>query len=209
MWGRLEHVTRALHHRSYDAKRASIVDTASGLFAAHGYRGTSTALICRTAGISSGTFFHYFPTKLDALVAVLDAGCEALGAHLAEIDGRTSGLEAITAYADALASEIEDRSYAGFVAGIAEVESEPRVAEALRAEAGLVSEFLARQVEAGQHAGRIRQDRSASELARWAAWLLDGAAGAAAQAAAGSAATEPAPSRKALTTGLLALLEAR
>ena len=62
-------MSRPIDREKYETKRASIVSAASVQFATHGYQGSTTAGICSEAGISSGTFFHYFPTKLDVLVA--------------------------------------------------------------------------------------------------------------------------------------------
>jgi AcrR family transcriptional regulator len=39
-------------------------------FAQHGVDGSSTAAICRRAGIGSGTLFHYFPTKIEIFHAL-------------------------------------------------------------------------------------------------------------------------------------------
>jgi AcrR family transcriptional regulator len=39
-------------------------------FALHGVDGSSTAAICRRAGIGSGTLFHYFPTKIEIFHAL-------------------------------------------------------------------------------------------------------------------------------------------
>ncbi|POX39406.1 TetR family transcriptional regulator [Streptomyces sp. Ru73] len=51
-------------------KRALILHAAAEEFAAHGVDGTSTAAICRRAGIGSGTLFHYFATKRDIFHAL-------------------------------------------------------------------------------------------------------------------------------------------
>ncbi|MEU6119470.1 helix-turn-helix domain-containing protein [Streptomyces sp. NPDC047117] len=51
-------------------KRARILRAAAEEFAAHGVDGTSTAAVCRRAGIGSGTLFHYFPTKRDIFHAL-------------------------------------------------------------------------------------------------------------------------------------------
>ncbi|WP_052866956.1 TetR/AcrR family transcriptional regulator [Streptomyces niger] len=51
-------------------KRAGILQAAAAEFAAHGVDGTSTAAICRRAGIGSGTLFHYFATKRDIFHAL-------------------------------------------------------------------------------------------------------------------------------------------
>lgn len=44
-------------------KEQKILDTALPLFVEKGFHGTSTAEIARTAGVATGTLFHYFKTK--------------------------------------------------------------------------------------------------------------------------------------------------
>lgn len=53
--------------------RASIVAAGYALISELGYAGATTARICARAGVSSGTFFHYFPKKIDLLVGILEA----------------------------------------------------------------------------------------------------------------------------------------
>ncbi|MFB2580962.1 TetR/AcrR family transcriptional regulator [Herbiconiux sp. P15] len=198
---------RPIDPEKYESRRAAIVTAASTEFATHGYQASTTAGICREAGISSGTFFHYFPTKLDALVAVLESGCDDLRDHLARIEQNASGLEAVLRYATALGAEVSEESYRVFVAGLAGVESDPRVAAALQAEATLIDDFLARHVEAGQQTCEIRRDAPASDLARWVSWLLDGASQAAAVAPAPM--QTPATVESLLRGGIHALLDPR
>ncbi|WP_308492829.1 TetR/AcrR family transcriptional regulator [Microbacterium terrisoli] len=52
--------------------RAKILDAAEALFAQHGFDGTSTARIARTAGVPKGLLFYYFPSKPDILAALLE-----------------------------------------------------------------------------------------------------------------------------------------
>ncbi|WP_407566095.1 TetR/AcrR family transcriptional regulator [Streptomyces sp. 184] len=54
---------RTVNPEQHARKRARILAAAAEEFAANGVDGTSTARICRRAGIGSGTLFHYFPTK--------------------------------------------------------------------------------------------------------------------------------------------------
>ncbi|MBN9234783.1 MULTISPECIES: TetR/AcrR family transcriptional regulator [Phyllobacteriaceae] len=56
---------RTVDPEKHAQKRAGILVAAAEEFAANGVDGTSTASICRRAGIGSGTLFHYFPTKRD------------------------------------------------------------------------------------------------------------------------------------------------
>ena len=62
---------RKVDPAQYRAKRRHIMTAAAPLFAAHGLDGTSTARIREAAGVSSGTLFHYFPSKRAVFVALL------------------------------------------------------------------------------------------------------------------------------------------
>lgn len=48
-------------------KRTAIMETALKLFTERGFQGTSTAQISKEAGVATGTFFNYFPTKEDLI----------------------------------------------------------------------------------------------------------------------------------------------
>ncbi|MBZ4016383.1 TetR/AcrR family transcriptional regulator [Streptomyces purpurogeneiscleroticus] len=61
---------RTVDPAQHARKRARILHAAAEEFAAHGVDGTSTAAVCRRAGIGSGTLFHYFATKRDLFHAV-------------------------------------------------------------------------------------------------------------------------------------------
>ncbi|MCI2420993.1 TetR/AcrR family transcriptional regulator [Saccharopolyspora sp. K220] len=54
---------RTVNPEQHARKRAKILAAAAGEFATNGVDGTSTAGICRRAGIGSGTLFHYFDSK--------------------------------------------------------------------------------------------------------------------------------------------------
>ncbi len=48
-------------------KEQKILDAALILFVERGFHGTSTAEIAKTAGVATGTLFHYFKTKEDLI----------------------------------------------------------------------------------------------------------------------------------------------
>lgn len=52
-------------------KRRRILEVASELFITHGYRKASISDIARGAGIAKGTFYLYFETKIDVLLAAI------------------------------------------------------------------------------------------------------------------------------------------
>jgi AcrR family transcriptional regulator len=54
------------------AARTRILDAAEELFAAGGYEATATARIAKDAKVPKGLVFHYFPHKIDMLIALID-----------------------------------------------------------------------------------------------------------------------------------------
>ena len=56
-----------------EATRASLLAATLASLHDRGYAGTSTQEVCRRAGVSRGTLLHHFPTRIDLLVAALDA----------------------------------------------------------------------------------------------------------------------------------------
>ncbi|MER5969193.1 TetR/AcrR family transcriptional regulator [Streptomyces sp. NPDC002055] len=63
---------RTVDPARHRARRRQIVGAATGLFAAKGFERTTTAEICRAAGMSAGNVFHYFPTKRAIFHAVFE-----------------------------------------------------------------------------------------------------------------------------------------
>jgi len=51
--------------------REKLLATATDLFIGKGYGVVGTAELCKTAGINKGTFYHFFPSKLALLIAVI------------------------------------------------------------------------------------------------------------------------------------------
>lgn len=49
-----------------------ILDAAARLFACHGFHASSTRRIAAAAGVSEGTVFHYFGSKNELMLAILD-----------------------------------------------------------------------------------------------------------------------------------------
>jgi AcrR family transcriptional regulator len=167
-------VARTVDPEKHLARRLVIIDAALTCFAAHGYAGTSTAAICKEAGIGSGTFFHYFPTKQSLLLAILEYGTEEtrtwFEAHAAETDP----LAVVVAYLDHTAEEMSDPRLAGFVRAVSAVMGEPEVEAALALDAHVLREGLEPWVARAQEAGQVRTDLSARDLTAWVLVVLDG-----------------------------------
>lgn len=65
-----------------ESTREALIEAARELFWKKGYRATSVAEILEEAGAHSGSLYHYFPTKQDLLLAVLDWYLENLEAEV-------------------------------------------------------------------------------------------------------------------------------
>lgn len=162
-----------------NAKREAIIEAGYALMARNGYERTSTAQICTAAGVSSGTFFHHFPTKVDLLLAILDSGLEYTGEALARIrptlvvDARA----ALNEWCEHVLAEAADENLAGFDAVLGAVPHHPEIKAALGAEATLVHGFLTELSEAGQRQGVIRDDLASDRIATWLNILANGVLG--------------------------------
>jgi AcrR family transcriptional regulator len=60
--------------------RERILDVAARQFRAHGYAGVGMRTIAQAAGLRAASLYHHFPAKNDLVLAVLDAGIEAVHA---------------------------------------------------------------------------------------------------------------------------------
>ena len=65
-------------NRRTTVKRNEILDTASQLFARHGYQGTNMKLLAREAQASTSTIYAYFHDKNDLLYQSIERRLEAL-----------------------------------------------------------------------------------------------------------------------------------
>lgn len=59
-------------YSKHGARRAAIIEAAAEVFAARGYHAGSFQQIADRVGMSQSSLFHYFPTKPDLLLAVLE-----------------------------------------------------------------------------------------------------------------------------------------
>lgn len=167
-------MARTVDPERHEAQRLRVMDAALTVIADHGYRGATTAVICREAGIGSGTFFHYFPAKADVLLAILHLGTE----EVAELRERAAQLAdpmaAIAAIVDQVLADARDERIGGFVRAVAAVMHEPKVAEALQDDERAQREMLAEQVDRARAAGQVRTDLPVERLVSWVRLLLDG-----------------------------------
>lgn len=170
-------MARPIDPDRHQARRLQIIDAGLTVFSRQGYAGTTTAGICREAGISSGTFFHYFPKKSDLLEGILQLSLTEAQEFFAQRAERTDPLGVIWEYVDHELADLEDPRAAGFISAVNSPGHGERV-QALLAELGRNNrEALTQWLDRAQQAELVRTDLSAGRLAAWVMVIIDGFAG--------------------------------
>lgn len=155
-------------------KKEAILDAATVEIAAHGYHGTTVAMIARRAGVADGTIYLYFENKEEILASLFDRAMDRFtqqGAlELASLDGPRERLsrivelhlELVGSDRDlAIITQVELRHSLHFLDQL----SRAKVGAYLQAIAGIIAE--------GQAAGLWRRDLEPAFLAKSAFGVLD------------------------------------
>jgi AcrR family transcriptional regulator len=149
--------------RAPELTRVRIIDAAEALFSEQGYAATSIKQICRSAGVSIGSFYHHFEDKAAVTTALLDRANERFAATLAGIDiGRPHTIEST------VTGLIEGPGAAVYRALREAAEVEPRIAEV----AGLYRTTVHGRLTAALKAARTRADAEYALDAQSLAWTL-------------------------------------
>ncbi|MEV5985206.1 TetR/AcrR family transcriptional regulator [Streptomyces sp. NPDC052051] len=95
---------RTVDPAKHQARRRHILGVAASLFAEKGFERTTTAEICKVAGISAGNLFHYFPNKRAIFFAVFDDDGEDKAERLAQALAADDPWDALMELVDFLAA---------------------------------------------------------------------------------------------------------
>lgn len=166
-------MARTVDAEKHQARRLEILDAAITCFAANGFDRTSTAQVCRAAGIGSGTLFHYFPTKASLMTALLEEDVREVEAFF-QAHRRSDAWAALLAWVDRAVSEGEDPRVGGLVNAMMGAASLPEVAAAVVADDDVIERGLVDLMTRGQAEGTVRSDLSPQRLASWLSLLVDG-----------------------------------
>lgn len=167
-------MARPIDQRAHQQRRLHIIGAAMEAFAASGFAGTTTAAICRRAGIGSGTFFHYFPTKMDVMLAILELGTAETADWFADRPADQAPDEVALDWLEWSCRESSAPELAGFTMAVAGIMTEPRVAAALAADDRASLDGLEPLLGQGQRQQLIRGDLTPDRLAAWLLLLLNG-----------------------------------
>jgi AcrR family transcriptional regulator len=97
-----------LRERKKRQTRRQLADAALRLFDERGYPATTVADIAAAAGVSTRTFFAYFPSKEDALFADTDERIELMHDLLADLPAGTAPIGAFHAVIDRIFAAAAD-----------------------------------------------------------------------------------------------------
>lgn len=78
-----------------ESRRQAILEAAERAFARDGFHGTSMQNICREAGISPGTLYLYFPSKVALIAGLCERDRNEIKAALIEVENAPNILEAL------------------------------------------------------------------------------------------------------------------
>jgi AcrR family transcriptional regulator len=166
---------RTVDPERHRQRRMEIVAAALDLFATKGLAATTTAEIARSAGVSTGALFHYFPSKRAVFLALFEADRAEWDAAFAAAQAQEDPWAALMGVVDRLAAEAAEPVVTGLIVEIlAQAHRDAEVA-------GLVAEGDRRMIRGiGDLVDRLRTAGSAdpgmpsATAARWVLTLTDG-----------------------------------
>jgi AcrR family transcriptional regulator len=137
------------------SRRRDILAAAAGVFARHGYRGTSLERVAASMGAGKSSLYHYFPTK-DALFAALADETLRREAELfdALAAAETVPAERLRRLLDAIVDMLDEWAAVGPL--LIDFLREPRGRRRVRETFARARAALARLIRAGQRTGAFR-----------------------------------------------------
>lgn len=91
---------RVTDPEKHQAKKQMIIDAAKVCFAEQGFHQTSTAQICTAAQISTGSLFHYFPSKKSIIAAIVEEDRQQTQQFVATLREQDDLFAALNAFFD-------------------------------------------------------------------------------------------------------------
>ncbi|MFE3171984.1 TetR/AcrR family transcriptional regulator [Amycolatopsis sp. NPDC059090] len=167
-------MVRTVDPEKHAAKRRAILDAAAGCFARDGFEKTSTADICRAAGISSGSLFHYFPSKRAVFVGIFEADTAENEELLATAVEMADPWEGVLAVVARMTSAIVLPGVVRLILeAAAQAARDPEFNELIRSNDDLTRVGLAGLVERGVGTGRLSPMLSPADAGNWIVALVD------------------------------------
>ena len=165
---------RTVDPEKHQARRTHIIGSAVVLFANKGFAETTTADICQAAGISTGSLFHYFPSKQAVFYGIWELDRTEWDEAFAAAEADPDPWGALMAIVDKLAADAAEPIMAGLlVEVIAQAHRDPEFAAGLAEnDRGQISD-IARLIRRLREAGLADPGLPDKEAARWVLTMTD------------------------------------
>ena len=165
---------RTVDPEKHRARRTHIIESAVVLFARKGFAETTTADICQAAGISTGSLFHYFPSKQAVFYGIWELDRTEWDEVMAAADADPDPWAALMAIVDKLAADAAEPIMAGLlVEVIAQAHRDPGFAAGLAENDRRQISGVARLIRRLREAGLADPGLPDEEAARWVLTLTD------------------------------------
>ncbi|MFO0629517.1 MAG: TetR/AcrR family transcriptional regulator [Polyangiales bacterium] len=141
---------------------------ATGLFAVHGYQGTSLAMLLEATGLARQSLYNCFGDKRDLYLHALELVAEHYAALQARLRAAPTGRAALETYLDQLVhgcSHGGPGRYCLLASGLQEGIEDPLVRSRLSERWAVAHEVLREAVERGQKDGSVRNLGPSAALA--------------------------------------------
>lgn len=154
--------------RSRQFSEREALQQAAALFAAHGYQGTSLAMLLEATGLARQSLYNCFGDKRDLYLDTLELAAEHYAQLQARMRAAPSGRAALEDYFDQLVhgcSEGGPGRYCLLATGLQEGVDDPLVRARLGERWAAAHEVLREAVERGQKDGSVRSQGPSAALA--------------------------------------------
>ena len=155
--------------REKQFSEAAVLDEVADLFSAHGYQGTSLAMLLDATGLGKQSLYNCFGDKRALYLKSLDCSSARYQAVHARMQAAPNGRAALERFFDHVigkcdSDEAADKSCI-VAAGLLEAVDDPLVVQTLRAKWAASHEVLRAAVERGQKDGSVRNPAPSAALA--------------------------------------------
>jgi TetR/AcrR family transcriptional regulator len=147
---------------SAEARRASVLSAACGLFGTRSFRGTTTADIAREAGVTEPVLYRHFPSKCALFLACMDWGWEQVKELWAErLAAEPDPGLWVSAMGRAFVESESERPIVSmmWVQALAESSEHEEIAAYMRIHMHEVHEYVADVIRRAVEAGGVSADR--------------------------------------------------
>jgi TetR/AcrR family transcriptional repressor of nem operon len=155
--------------REKQFSEAQVLDEVADLFTAHGYQGTSLAMLLQATGLGKQSLYNCFGDKRALYLKSIDCATSRYGEVTAQMQAAPDGRAALQRFFDHVigqcdSAEAADRSCV-VASGLLEAVDDALIEQTLRAKWAASHELLRAAVERGQKDGSVHNAAPSAALA--------------------------------------------